>query len=136
MSKKLHATKVALDNIFIEILLYENRAKFNYDTFKVFDYEFTVNKHVSNFMGNGNTAANVANGFFIVVKDETVVNEIYQLQKEAYGDYSSNLYNYYGFDNYKMKDIQFLINIQYCQLQYLFTGCSANKCNDIFRCPF
>ncbi len=81
-----------------EILLYENRAKFNYDTFKVFDYEFTVNKHVSNFMGNGNTAANVANGFFIVVKDETVVNEIYQLQKEAYGDYSSNLYNYYGFD--------------------------------------
>lgn len=81
-----------------EILLYENRTHFNYDTLKVFDYNFTVKEHVLDFMGNGNTAANVANGFFIVVKDKTIVNDIYQLQKKAYGQYSSHLYNYYGFD--------------------------------------
>lgn len=81
-----------------EILLYGNRKEFEYDEFEVFDYKFKVKEQVDVFMGNGNAAANVASGYFIVVKDETIVDDIYQLQKEVYGDYSSNLYNYYGFD--------------------------------------
>lgn len=81
-----------------EILLYGNRKEFEYDEFEVFDYKFKVKEQVDEFMGNGNAAANVASGYFIVVKDESIVDDIYQLQKEAYGEYSSNLYNYYGFD--------------------------------------
>lgn len=81
-----------------EILLYGNRKKYEYDQFEVFDYKFKVKEQVDEFMGNGNSAANVASGYFIVVKDETIVNDIYRLQKEVYGDYASNLYNYYGFD--------------------------------------
>ena len=81
-----------------EILLYGNRKEFEYDQFEVFDYKFKVKEQVDEFMGNGNSAANVASGYFIVVKDETIVNDIYRLQKEVYGDYASNLYNYYGFD--------------------------------------
>ena len=81
-----------------EILLYGNRKKYEYDQFEVFDYKFKVKEQVDEFMGNGNSAANVASGYFIVVKDKTIVNDIYRLQKEVYGDYASNLYNYYGFD--------------------------------------
>lgn len=81
-----------------EILLYANRTVFEYDEFEVFDYKFKIKEQVEEFMGNGNSAANVASGYFIVVKDEAIVNDIYRLQKEVYGDYASNLYNYYGFD--------------------------------------
>ncbi len=81
-----------------EILLYANRKEFKYNHFEVFDYKFKIKNKVNEFMGNGNAAANVASGYFIVVKDESILNDIYQLQKEAYGDYSSNLYDYYGFD--------------------------------------
>ena len=81
-----------------EILIYANRKAFNYDEFEVFDYDFKIKEQVNEFMGNGNSAANVASGYFIVVKDEEILDDIYRLQKEAYGNSSSNLYNYYGFD--------------------------------------
>lgn len=81
-----------------EILLYANRKAFDYGQFSVFDYNFNIKEQVDEFMGNGNSAANIASGYFIVVKDESVLNDIYNKQKKAYGNYSSNLYNYYGFD--------------------------------------
>lgn len=81
-----------------EILIYANRKAFNYDEFEVFDYDFKIKEQVNEFIGNGNSAANVASGYFIVVKDEEILDDIYRLQKEAYGNSSSNLYNYYGFD--------------------------------------
>lgn len=81
-----------------EILLYGNRREFDYDQFEVFDYHFEIKEHLDEFMGNGNTAANVTPGYFIVVHDENILDNIYQLQEKAYGNNSSLLYDYYGFD--------------------------------------
>ncbi|MCI9524957.1 MAG: ABC transporter permease [Erysipelotrichaceae bacterium] len=94
-NQSMHTNYTLNDN---EILLYGKRKEFGYDEFEVFDYKFKVKEQVDEFMGNGNAAANVSSGYFIVVKDETIVNDIYESQKEVYGEHSSNLYDYYGFD--------------------------------------
>lgn len=81
-----------------EILLYANRDPFGYDHLEVFSYEFKIKNVLDDFMGNGNNAANVVSSYFIVVKDEAILNDLYVLQKNAYQDFASELYHYYGFD--------------------------------------
>ena len=46
-------------------------------------------------MVSGNMAANISNGYFVVVKDDTVLNDIYKKNVKAYGEYSSFINYYY-----------------------------------------
>ena len=81
-----------------EILLYAHRKAYNYYELKLLDYTFNIKEQVSDFMRYGNNAANITSGYFIVVKDQTILNDIVKSQQNTYDDYSFDMYNYYGFD--------------------------------------
>ena len=81
-----------------EVLFYDNRIEYDYDSFHLGEKEFQIKQRLSAFPGNGFMAANIASSHFIVVKDESVIHSIYEIQKEAYGKMASEIEQYYGFD--------------------------------------
>jgi len=81
-----------------EILLYTNRNHYDEENLKISNYDFHVKKVLDSFVGNGNIASNIASTCFIVVHDEKILNDLYQLQGQVYGENKSDIRNYYGFD--------------------------------------
>lgn len=82
-----------------EILLYSNRVQYEEPVLKLFGKEYRVAEKLDRFMGNGMVAANMASAQFIVIKDREELDEIYEKQKEVFGDISSNIDFLYGFDS-------------------------------------
>ena len=81
-----------------EIMVYANRADYSYEEMTVGDEKFTVKKKVDEFMGNGITAANVANTYFVVTDDMAEIEKLYGYEKGIYGDAGSEIRHYYGFN--------------------------------------
>lgn len=81
-----------------EVLVYANREDYGYSEMRVGDETFSVKETVDEFMGNGITAANVANTYFVVTGDMDVIEELYEYQRGIYGDAGSEIRHYYGFD--------------------------------------
>lgn len=81
-----------------EVLVYANREDYGYSEMRVGDETFSVKETVDKFMGNGITAANVANTYFVVTGDMDVIEELYEYQRGVYGDAGSEIRHYYGFD--------------------------------------
>lgn len=88
--------KILQDN---EILLYSNRTKYEEPVLKLFEKEYQVAEKLDHFMENGTVSASMANAQYIVVKDRKELNEIYEKQKEVFGDISGNIDYFYGFDS-------------------------------------
>lgn len=82
-----------------EILLYSNRVQYEEPVLKLFGKEYRVAEKLDHFMGNGMVSASMSNAQFIVIKDREELNEIYEKQKEVFGDISSNIDFLYGFDS-------------------------------------
>ena len=81
-----------------EVLVYANRDDYGYSEMRVGDETFSVKETVDEFMGNGITAANVANTYFVVTGDMDVIEELYEYQRGVYGDAGSEIRHYYGFN--------------------------------------
>lgn len=81
-----------------EIMVIGNRKAYDYDQLKVFDKSYDIKERPDEFLGNGFIAANAVKSYFIVVDSEETIVELYQLQKEAYGDNASGINYCYGFD--------------------------------------
>lgn len=69
-----------------DVLIYSNRAQLNTDTLKVFDDSFHIVKRLNGFMKSGSSAANVSNGHFIVVKDISIIEKLFDENIKAYGE--------------------------------------------------
>ena len=81
-----------------EVLVYANRDDYGYSKMKVGDETFSVKETVDEFMGNGITAANVANTYFVVTGDMDEIEYLYRYQRGIYGDAGSEIRHYYGFN--------------------------------------
>jgi len=81
-----------------EIMVIGSRKAYDYDQLKVFDKSYDIKERPDEFLGNGFIAANAVKSYFIVVDSEETIVELYQLQKEAYGDNASGINYCYGFD--------------------------------------
>lgn len=81
-----------------EVLFYNNRLEYPHSQFQLGDKTFRIKQRLSKFPGNGFMAADIASSYFIVVKDDDVINAIDQIQREAYGENASDIKQYYGFD--------------------------------------
>ena len=81
-----------------EVLVYANRDDYGYSEMRVGDETFSVKETVDEFMGNGITAANVADTYFVVTGDMDVIEELYEYQRGIYGDAGSEIRHYYGFN--------------------------------------
>lgn len=81
-----------------EVLVYANRADYGYSEMRVGDETFSVKETVDEFMGNGITAANVANTYFVVTGNIDEIEYLYRYQRGIYGDAGSEIRHYYGFN--------------------------------------
>lgn len=67
-----------------EILVYATREKMATDRLNIFDMSFKVKKTLDNFIETGDFSANTTISRFAVVKDRTVIEELYEKQQKAY----------------------------------------------------
>lgn len=69
-----------------EVLAYSSRQALPTDTINVFDLSLHVKKTLPSFMPNGNTAAKISSGHYLVVKDLSVIEKMKAGQNKALGD--------------------------------------------------
>ncbi|MDE5576734.1 MAG: ABC transporter permease, partial [Oscillospiraceae bacterium] len=83
-----------------EIILYVNGGSFGYDTLIIDEYgTFNVKSKAEDFEITGRDAMmSSVISMYLFVKDEAVVKELYDLQLGIYGNSSSYMHDYYGFD--------------------------------------
>lgn len=81
-----------------EVLLYSNRAAYEYPSMKIFDQKYVVKERLKSFPGNGIIAANIANTQFLVMPNMEDIQELYKKQKEVFTDIAGKIRIYYGFD--------------------------------------
>ena len=81
-----------------EILIYSNRQKFAYPSLRLLGREYTIAERLGEFVGNGMYEALISATQYIVVPDMETMEEIYEGQKEVYGDYASEIGWVYGCD--------------------------------------
>ena len=77
---KLYNSNKKLDDN--EIFISSNRDKYNYDTLKVFDYNFKIKGHFEDFPIDKYVAANIAKNHVVLGKDMYILNNLYKLQKK------------------------------------------------------
>ena len=81
-----------------DVLVYSNRVPLNSNKISVLGKNYNVRKTLDNFLESGSAVANITSSHFIVVKDMSVIDELYELQKEAYGDAASFISTHYMAD--------------------------------------
>lgn len=83
-----------------EIMIYCENSSYKYDTFELENINnFEVKEKLSKFpFKNMSAMISVVSRMWVIVPDMDVLNNIYQLQLEQYGDQASDLTYYYGFD--------------------------------------
>lgn len=82
-----------------EILLFSSRAQYDEPVLKLFGKEYRIAEKLDHFIGNGILAASMASTQFIVIQDMEEMKEIYEKQKEVFGDIGSSIDYIYGFDS-------------------------------------
>ncbi len=82
-----------------EILINENNLKYEYNTVKFLDKEYSVKEKVGafvndNFLANG--VSQVLDGMYVVVSDDSVLNDIYSQYQNSYGENATSIQLSYG----------------------------------------
>lgn len=67
-----------------EVLVHATREKMPTDRLNIFDLSFKVRKNLDSFIETGDFSANITISRFVVVKDRTVLEELYEKQAKAY----------------------------------------------------
>ncbi len=93
---KMTSSNISLDKD--EVIAYSNREQYNLHNFKIFDKTFKIKDTLNDFPNTRFMASNMATSYCFIVKDMDIINNIYKLQKEVYGDNSSNIEYYYAFN--------------------------------------
>ena len=81
-----------------EAIVYGTRDDMEYDSFSLDGYQFQVVKRLDQFVGNGQIASNIVDCYFIVINSPEMIDSLYLLQKEIYGENASAMQYCYGVD--------------------------------------
>lgn len=82
-----------------EILIYSNRKSYEEPVLHLFDKKYKVAEKLDHFKVYGILAANMSNAQFIVVPDMGELQEICAKQQKVYGEISTDISRFYGFDS-------------------------------------
>ena len=124
-----------------DVYFWYNRDAYKQDYFNLFGEKYNIVKHTDKFVGNGELSSNALSGFGIVVKDMSVMQKLYEYQKEAYGDNASNIEFFYGIDimGDENTQIDFSCKVEseiesYANEKEVFynIGCREKNRNDIY----
>lgn len=72
-----------------DVLVYSNRQQIKTDSIKLFDESFNIVGRPDDFMESGSSAANISNGHFIVVKDTSVIERVFEKHLKEQGSFAS-----------------------------------------------
>ena len=78
-----------------EIILWQNSKKYKEDDFYIFDKNYTIIEVTDDFIDNVAVNEEICPTFGIVVKDHSVLQELYDGQKKIYGDNASQIEHIY-----------------------------------------
>lgn len=82
-----------------EVIIYSTKSDYTEQMFNIDGYRpLRVKKTISNFISQGSDAMSVLSSVFLIVPDESVMKDIYAIQKTVYKDFASQIQDYYGFD--------------------------------------
>ncbi len=102
-----------------QVLFYSNRQVYNGNTLEVFGKTYTIKERLDQFVGNGTTAADISNTYFVVVKDMGELEWLYQEQAKIYGERAVRMCLLYGFDLYGTDEEEYAV---YQELADSLTG--------------
>lgn len=89
-------TETLSDN---HVLIHMEKGEFPYDTLQFGEMApMYVEKQVDLFVSQGINLASAVSTMYLVVQDADTLQEIYNHQKQVYGDEASEMETYYGFD--------------------------------------
>ncbi len=74
-----------------DVLLYTNKAKLDGEWIQFENFDFHVREELDDFMTTPNALVSITSTFFVVVKDESVIEDIYEAQAEALGGNASRI---------------------------------------------
>jgi putative ABC transport system permease protein len=80
-----------------EVLVYSTE-KFEGNSFKLFDKQYNIKENLVEFPNKSDYTAIFVNIYYIVVRDDEVLNEIYNNQLHAFREDASKFQNYLAFD--------------------------------------
>lgn len=89
-----------------EIILWQNSKKYKEDDFCIFDKNYRVTEITNDFIDNVAVNEEICPTFGIVVKDHSVLQELYNGQKAIYGKNASEIEHIYGIDTDRDADGQ------------------------------
>lgn len=81
-----------------EVMVYSNDKEFPHESLKVLDMEFKIKERLDEFITSANMVANVYTTYFIVVKDQSIMETLSNKHKEVMGVYASLINTIYNFD--------------------------------------
>lgn len=134
-------TETLSDN---HVLIHMEKGKFSYDTLQFGEMSpMYVEKQVDLFVSQGINLASAVSTMYLVVPDMDALQEIYNHQKQVYGDDASEMETYYGFDLDCDEETQIAIlddidsSIQAMQLQdasfpRVDTACRAEQSHNYY----
>ncbi len=79
-----------------EIMIYDPKGEYRYDTFNVFDEEYNIVEKLSDFGNKDDEFTETISETIIVIVND--INKMDMLQKKVYGDTASSICSYYNFD--------------------------------------
>jgi putative ABC transport system permease protein len=80
-----------------EALVYSSE-EFEGDSFKIFDKQYNIKEKLEEFPSKSDYTAIFVNVYYIVVKDDEILSEIYNNQLNSFGEDASKYQNYLAFD--------------------------------------
>ncbi len=81
-----------------EAYMYAGREAYGQDTLRVLGRTFSIRDTLEELAGNGADDSLIVSAYYLVVKDFSVLQELEEKQKDAYGENASLIRLYYGFD--------------------------------------
>lgn len=96
-----------------EAIIYTAKDQYNYSSITLDEYgTFEIKERAKDFADCGTDAMISIPSVYIFVKDEAVLQELYELQLGLYGEYHSMMHDYFGFDLDCDEDKQIEINAE------------------------
>jgi putative ABC transport system permease protein len=80
-----------------DVLVYSNE-EFEGNSFKIFNNQYNIKEKLEEFPSKSDYTAIFVNVYYIVVKDDETLNEIYNYQLNSFGEDASKFQNYLAFD--------------------------------------
>lgn len=112
-----------------EVILWQNGKKYKGEDFWLFDKNYRITEITEDFIDNVAVNKEICPTFGIVVKDHSVMQELYEGQKEVYGKNASQIEHIYGIDTDRDANGQISFSDVILKNIDKYEGCSIYRFN-------